>query len=182
MLKDLYFSNKTGKYYFLGVQPCQKCKQLIEEFMFVCRYYSRKNKAIFFYCEKCIKNKEKLPNLYSEIFMSLVTNTLPKDAFPVFDTPPVLSNKSNSDVFVMAYENKDGAKIIDRAIQSRNPNFMIQSDAKDPLQIKHDIAEMDRLMLPDQADNYLDSMAKAEILDSRFQLEDNSEEEKKKLR
>jgi len=136
-MKDLYYSNKSNKYYYMGVTPCSKCLKFVTDFLFIQKTYTRKHKTERYFCKTCINKIPRLPNIYESTILALVVDILPVDAFPVFDAPPVLSSPPGSpDCFLSAQPSKDGERVIDKTFQSRNRDFMIQNDAKKPNQIE----------------------------------------------
>lgn len=172
MLKDLYFSNKTKKYYYLGVIPCNNCYQLINYILFIERNFSNKAKTTRYFCKNCISNRKEIPKKYSDIIMCLVVDEIPKDAFPVFDSNPVLSNfKGEETVFEMT-KNFSGERIIDKTIQSHNKDFMIMDKISSEHKLLEDIKNK-KLFHADKLDFMLDYFKNCVLLDERFSLEDS---------
>ena len=116
MMFNLYFSKKTGNRYYLGEAYCNRCKELIENNLFLNFHWSRKNKPIFeTYCFNCLKDmkdhgrevKEQNSYVVVESF-----DSLPEDSYPIYPSPPTLISPRNFNVFEAAFVNSE-AEIID---------------------------------------------------------------------
>jgi hypothetical protein len=180
MIKDVYYSKKNNIYYYLGLMPCEKCRELISKLIFIERVYSNNNKTTRYFCKSCVSKRQILPHKYLDMIMCLVVDSLPSDAFPVFDSPPGLAKVNSEDNLSIAHKNVSGEKIIDRAFQTHNSNFMIMSDVKSEHELIDDIKRKDAKISMEKIDSVFEKIKTYDLVDgSRFALEEI--EEKKRI-
>lgn len=181
----LCFSPSKEQYYWTVDGICTKCNKDLSSISFLLWDYYRTNFRQLIYCNKCKNEILKAGGKYQEFkqVMLCQASNLPKDVEAVFPERPHLVSSRGLNIFEVATKNLDGEKIIDNAVACRDPHFMIQSDAKDPLQIKHDLDEIDRRLLPDQADDVLNSLLNADPVEGRFLdwNKDKDEDDDKKM-
>lgn len=173
--KYIYHSKKKNKYYYLGIQPCDKCHNLIDKLMWIEYIYTKKTKAVRYFCKNCVMQRQKLPCRWDEIKNVIVSYTLPPDAFPVFDAPPSLTNFSGEDNFFMASHNRDGEKVLDRAIQTHNPNFMKMEGVNSEEHLIEDVNRKDAKYTLKNIHSAMRTYRDANLLTSK------DEEERKRL-
>lgn len=181
---DLWFSKEMRRYYHTGFIICFGCKNILEKFSFLIRR-TPKDKTEYF-CFDCFKK------INTDIFLIKLVHLedkikLPNDAIPVFRDSIEVSSVSNSKADIVSVwddeivkQSNDKEEIIDNAFQSHNKDFMIQSDAKNPLMIENEIFEKDKIMLVDESalDNISESYYNGvTLLASRDELEENSEDD-----
>jgi hypothetical protein len=179
MKHEIYFSKKTKKYYYIGLMPCEKCNRLIEGLVFIDTIYSNKKKVSRYFCKDCVMKRQQLPQRYNNIMMCIVTDDLPKDSFPVFDAPPVLSNYSGEDVVICATNNHEGERIVDKAFQSHNPNFMTLGKVKSQSELIDEMNKPDDKLSLSDVNFVFREIKKSALLESRF---DDEEKERRRLK
>jgi len=175
--KEIYYSKKSNKYYYLGIMPCEKCRNFIEKILFLETTYTKSKKSQRFFCKDCITKRQKVPSIYSSIFTCIVCDNLPKDAFPVFDSPPVLSNFSGQDIVMMSSKNVDGERVVDKTFQSHNKHFMSIPGSKNANDVLEDIKIKDKKYMLKNIDFVFRNEKKSLLLTNRFE----DEKENKRL-
>jgi hypothetical protein len=160
--------------------PCEKCRHLISQLVFIERSYSNTHKTSRYFCKSCVTKRQTLPYKYSDIMMCLVVDSLPSDAFPVFDSIPGLANFRGEDVFIMATNNLDGEKVVDKAIQGHNPEFMKMANSKSEHELLDDLKRKDAKISMERIDSVFEKIKSYDVVEgSRFSLEET--EEKKRI-
>lgn len=134
---ELYHSAKEGRYYFIGLVICPSCDKIVERVVMLIT--NAKNNNTVYCCLSCFIKSE-VRGDYLSIKKALLVDTLPKDAKPVlnlgFDIQTI--RESTQSVFQAVRQSEHGERVLDKTFQCHNPDFMIQSDAKNPSQLGDD--------------------------------------------
>jgi hypothetical protein len=159
---EIWFSKKLEMLFYTGFASCFNCQKIIEYQGVIVRRTSEDKQH--FFCMDCSKK------ISQDVFLTRfihMTDTPPSDCIPIFrdsiEISSVTTSKKDIIVPVSVWDDaaikqsKDKEKIVDNAFQSHNKDFMIQSDAKNPLSIESSIADKDSEHLLD--DKGLDGLA-----------------------
>jgi hypothetical protein len=179
---EIWFSKKLEMLFYTGFASCFSCNKIIEFQAVIIRRISTEKQH--FFCMDCSKK------ISQDVFLTRfvhMTDTPPSDSIPIFrDNIEVSSVSSSKGDIVSVWDDEvvkqsnDKEEIVDNAFQSHNKDFMIQSNAKNPLMIENEIVEKDKIMLVDEStlDNISDSYYNGvTLLASRDELEENSDDD-----
>jgi hypothetical protein len=188
-IQNLLYSKNENHYFWIKQNNiCVRCKEPIEDFIIIHRYAIINKIYEETYCKFCkeeISHKE-TETIKEAYIVSSLKNT-PLDSVPVnprhdFDKTSI-GNRNQTNVFEASAPSKDGEYIdASKLIASKDPNFTIQSDVKNPLQIAADIEEQDRTLGARQATEVLKDLSDAQLFNSRFELEEQEDREKERLK
>ena len=127
---QIFFSRQNKKFFCLDKIKCNSCSKTIQKIGLLVGDWQKKDSLfqsdVLFYCHKC-KNKIKKNGIAQNIFIVLFISYLPDNVIPVVIKPPdLIISRSCSEA---ALDLKDGARIIDNARISRDPNRNIMQGA-----------------------------------------------------
>jgi len=126
---ELWYSPKYETLFYTGWAACYACGKIIGEQGAIIKRTPKEKQVTF-----CLNCSRRLPK---DIFMQrliFLTDIPPGDSIPIMrDTIELTNMKNNAgeiiSVFDAAEQKNDNEVIIDNAIQSHNPGFMIMQDA-----------------------------------------------------
>lgn len=120
----VYYSQLNSNYYTTDSLKCECCRKNIERIARHVAAWNRRKSACFTFCQGCYSRLGgKVTGIVTERKVVMIVPTLPEDAVPVFDNPPVLKDSELSLADAASNKLAPADKVIDRTVYAGRESF-----------------------------------------------------------
>ena len=117
---------------------CTRCGSEPEKMFFQISSWTKKSHQVNNFCEKCVR-KMKYTGLVDVARPVFIVREVPMGSIPIFERPPVLTQRNDDTVWSAAYSReKTGCKINDQTRCVGRPGYTLSPD----VQIGQDVTEL----------------------------------------